>query len=321
MAPDPRLKARIALLEQAARREPTVVICHNLARLRLDCGDAAGAASACRKAVELGGQDVPIEPVIKASDAGIYSPQVQAARARALMEQGFITTAVISQLARALVAIGDGAGVRSLIEYERFHTCDLYGPARDLPLRRIANIFLESPTWYGEPTDRAIREASRYDAIKPDSEIAEIAALARVLRQAAQSYIARIAADVRGWHPFTASIPGEFSIEAWGVISGRTGYHQSHIHPRAWASGVLYLVAPEAAADTAARTGWLRIGPPRDLTGAAEAGWQERWIQPAPGLLVMMPGYFTHETAPMERDEERILVAFDIAPQYSGARS
>jgi hypothetical protein len=51
---------------------------------------------------------------------------------------------------------------------------------------------------------------------------------------------------------------------------------------------------------------------------SATPDWEERWIKPAPGQMVIMPAYFTHETSPMEHDEERICVAFDISPIASG---
>ncbi len=144
----------------------------------------------------------------------------------------------------------------------------------------------------------------------------EITALYDVLRQAAEDFIATLDPGPDG-HPFAASAPSAFIIEAWGVISGQGGYHQPHIHPRAWATGVLYIAATASA--SADRIGWLRVGPPGDLIPAAgpvwlERAWEERWIQPAPGLLVVFPAYFTHETFPMGRNEERICVAFDIVP-------
>ncbi len=313
MNEDSLLAACISLLEQAARRQPSVDAWHNLARLRLDQGDGAAAAAACARAVSLGSDGVNVGHIIAGPAANLHPPAVRAKRARLLIENGFVTSAVIAELARASVALGDSAFVRSLLDYERFFRCRMFEPALRLPLRRIADIFLESPAWYGEPVDRAIRHASRYDAISPASEVPEITALYDVLRQAADDFIASLN-PAPGGHPFTASAPAAFSIEAWGVISGQGGYHQPHIHPRAWATGVLYISAPPSAAHSADRVGWLRIGPPGDLMPASH-DWEERWIQPAPGLLVVFPAYFTHETFPMGRNEERICVAFDIVPR------
>jgi hypothetical protein len=314
MNDESRLAACISLFEEGARRQPAVDVYHNLARLRLDQGDGPAAARACLCAVPLGREGVNVAHIIAGRAANPHPPAVRARRARLLIEGGFTSSAVIAELARASVALGDTALVRSLLDYERFFVCRTFEPALRLPLRRIADIFLESPAWYGEPADRAIRHASRYDAISPASEVPEIAALHDVLRQAADDFISSLAPGP-GTHPFTASAPSAFDIEAWGVISGQSGYHQPHIHPRAWATGVLYIAAPASASQSPDRIGWLRVGPPGDLMRAAAEHWEERWIQPAPGLLVVFPAYFTHETFPMGRNEERICVAFDIIPR------
>ena len=314
MNDESRLAACISLLEEAARRQPAVGVYHNLARLRLDQGDGAAAARACACAVSLGRDGINVGHIIAGPAANPHPPAVRARRARLLIESGFISSAVISELVRASVALGDGAVVRSLLDYERFFRCRTFEPALRLPLRRIADIFLQSPAWYGERADRAIRHASRYDAISAASEVPEISALYDVLRQAADDFIANLDPGPDA-HPFTTSAPSAFTIEAWGVISGEGGYHQPHIHPRAWATGVLYIAAPASASRSADRIGWLRVGPPGDLMPAPGPDWEERWIKPAPGLLVMFPAYFTHETFPMGLNEERICVAFDIVPR------
>jgi hypothetical protein len=314
MNDESRLAACISLLEQAARRQPSVDIYRNLARLSLDQGDGAAAARACARAAALSKDGVNVGPIIAGPPANPHPPAARARRARLLIENGFIGSPVIAELARASVALADPAIVRSLLDYQRFFRCHTFEPALRLPLRRIANIFLESPAWYGEPANRAIRHASRYDAISAASEVPEIAALHDVLRQAANDFITNLDPNPAA-HPFTTSAPTAFTIEAWGVISGEGGYHQSHIHSHAWATGVLYIAVPASASRSTDRIGWLRVGPPGDLVPAAGPEWEERWIQPAPGLVVMFPAYFTHETFPMGRDEERICVAFDIVPQ------
>jgi hypothetical protein len=314
MNDESRLAACISLLEEAARRRPAVDVYHNLARLRLDEGDGPAAARACIRAASLGRDGVIAGHIIAGHPANPHPPATRAKRARLLIESGFISSAVIAELARAAVALGDSALVRSLLDYERFFRCHTFEPALRLPLRRIVDIFLDSPAWYGEPPDRAIRHASRYDAISAASEVPEITALYNVLHQAARDFIVNLNPGPDG-HPFTTSAPSDFTIEAWGVISGEGGYHQPHIHPSAWATGVLYISVPVSASQSPGRVGWLRVGPPGDLMPAAGPHWEERWIQPAPGLLVVFPAYFTHETFPMGRNEERICVAFDIVPR------
>ena len=67
--------------------------------------------------------------------------------------------------------------------------------------------------------------------------------------------------------------------------------------------------------DAASRCGWLEVGAPEELYGVSTAdGWEARTIEPEPGRLVLMPGYFFHATHPMGVDEERICIAFDVMP-------
>lgn len=48
--------------------------------------------------------------------------------------------------------------------------------------------------------------------------------------------------------------------------------------------------------------------------GTDRVGWAERWIRPEPGLVVLMPSHFTHETVPLGCDQRRICVAFELHP-------
>ena len=61
--------------------------------------------------------------------------------------------------------------------------------------------------------------------------------------------------------------------------------------------------------------GWLRVGPPSEHRISGASGWQTRMVAPEPGTLVLMPGYFFHDTSPMGVDQERICIAFDVTPR------
>ncbi len=302
-------------MDQDQCNRSAIAAFHNLASMCLDRGDGAAAAIACKRAVPLGKDGLRIGPVITGGGSTPYPPEIRARRARLLMENGFINSVVISQLTEASALLGDEQFVRSLMDYQRFYRCRQSEAVGRLPLLRIAEVFLEAPTHYGESPSKAIRHASRYEAISTASEIPEIAALADTLLCLGADFIAEMTGLAGDQHPFLSSIPTNFTIESWGVISGQDGYHLPHIHPRAWASGVLYLVTPECASEPDSRIGWLRVGPPPSLVAVAGDAWDERWVKPQPGLVVIMPAYFWHETFPMGRGEERIAVAFDIVPQ------
>jgi hypothetical protein len=155
------------------------------------------------------------------------------------------------------------------------------------------------------PHGRAIRHAWRFDGLHR-SQNAAVRSLLAALRRKVSDYIAVLPRDRA--HPFVASAPRDFEIGGWAVVSGRESHHRAHLHPRAWATGVYYVVQP--AVSRASQTGWLRVGPPAEFVG--DDAWETRMIEPAEGSFVLMPGYFWHETEPMGVDQERICVAFEV---------
>jgi hypothetical protein len=255
----------------------------------------------------------PMEQEVKAllrSDGDVaLSPDQTAYRARSLIENGFAPSSVIAQLALAETALGHTAAVQHLVDLSRFLQIRHVGELSAQDLRDVATIFLGNLTYYEHPERRAIRQGWRYDALD-DSREPALRRLMSVLRATVEAYIAGLSNDPR--HPFLATKPARFGLKAWGVISGSSGYHQSHIHSVGWASGVFYVSVPPLVDDNDARIGWLRVGPPSD---GDCAGWDERWIKPEPGLAILMPAYFYHGTQPMGRDVERICVAFDVIPE------
>jgi putative 2-oxoglutarate-Fe(II)-dependent oxygenase superfamily protein len=108
-------------------------------------------------------------------------------------------------------------------------------------------------------------------------------------------------------------VPRTARISAWGLISRGEGFNAPHIHHKGWATGVYYPAAPEGGGPGGA----LRIGPPPAL-GARAPGWPDATIRPEPGLLVLIPSFYTHWTVPLGRPGLRTSIAFDLV---STARS
>ena len=279
------------------RRAPSASLLYELARLQLDRGDGAKAAEACRRAYALD-VDVPaVERLIQSGEAR--------ERAAMLIDNGFPATAAIAALVADEARRGNDDAVARLLDRERFLRTQPLAFATTGNLTACADILKQGRTFYAEPRERSIRHAWRYDSLREDEGPGILQALVAVLRRAVEEYSRALPADP---HPFIAGKPRHFRLEGWGVISGPDGHHEPHIHRRAWASGVFYIAVPQAADDPAARTGWLRVGLP------ATSRFGETWIKPEPGLLVLMPGYFHHETQPTGLDEDRICVAFDVVP-------
>jgi hypothetical protein len=134
-----------------------------------------------------------------------------------------------------------------------------------------------------------------------------------LIRQIADA-VTRFEADLpfESEHGFVARRPKRARLTAWAVVSDGNGHQVSHIHPRAWLSGVYYVRVPTPPADHP-RGGWLLLG---DLEPFATCPppWGIREVQPAAGRLVMFPSYVPHSTVETRSNEPRICVAFDVLP-------
>lgn len=126
--------------------------------------------------------------------------------------------------------------------------------------------------------------------------------LIAALREAGQRYLADWAASD---HPFARLLPARTTMKAWGLISRGEGYNTPHYHHLGWATGVYYPVGVEPPG------GELCVGRP-DHIAASVPGWPEASFRPEPGMLVLMPSFYTHWTVPLARPGLRLAVAFDM---------
>ena len=105
-----------------------------------------------------------------------------------------------------------------------------------------------------------------------------------------------------------------WGLTAWAVSLNTGGYQEPHVHQAGIVSGVYYVQLPEPEARLDA--GALRF--PRQLS------WLPRpqgvrtlnpyLVLPQPGMLVVFPSYFWHETVPFDANRERVSIAFDVLP-------
>ena len=109
-------------------------------------------------------------------------------------------------------------------------------------------------------------------------------------------------------HPFLTRWPASSALEAWGTLLEGEGTVDSHIHLEGYLGMVYY---PELPPEVAQGQGWLELGrPPDDFPLQVDAITQ--LIEPAPGRLVMFPGYLFHRTTPFNSQHRRISVAYDV---------
>jgi hypothetical protein len=305
-------KARIALLHQAVRTQPqsAALLCE-LAETLAETGQEREAANVFRRAYLL-------EPnICTKALARVGSGDAGRLRtySRSLIDNGVAYAPVIAALAIAEAHLGNGAEVQRLVDYDRLFRSTIMAPPdgydRDSFYGALANEIKSDLRFYDAPPNRAIRHAWRRNitgSAQPASR-----AWVQAVRREVDRYIAALPHGSD--HPFAASRPSDYVLGAWAVVSGGASYHVSHIHVRAWMSGVFYVIRPPVSRDAASRRGWLEVGPPEERYGVSAAqGWEARTIEPEPGRLVLMPGYFFHATHPMGVDEERICIAFDVMP-------
>lgn len=99
-------------------------------------------------------------------------------------------------------------------------------------------------------------------------------------------------------------------IGSWSVKLSNHGFHLNHYHNEGWLSAAYYVSVPEAINKKG--EGWLTLGQPN------LSKWinlePDLMVKPEPGLLVIFPSYMWHGTRPFSSTQERISIAFDVAP-------
>jgi hypothetical protein len=307
-------QAKIALLRQAVAAEPqSPKLLYDLAKALADAGDHRASADAFRRAYVL----QPTPPTFGRATAEAHGSDVSSIRdrAEALLRNGAVYSSVIAELALSEAQLGNVSEVRRLVDFDRFFRAYLVdapsGYDRNRFNRELASQIKSDLKFYDSPEDWAIRRGWRNDRVLT-SHLPAWRAWVRMIRREVDRYIAGLPRDAD--HPFLASRPADYAIGAWAVVSNGESFHRPHVHPEAWVSGVYYVTRPAVSLEPDGRVGWLRVGPPEDLGVTAAHGWAERYVEPEPGNLVLMPGYFFHGTRPMNVDQERICVAFDIKP-------
>lgn len=115
-------------------------------------------------------------------------------------------------------------------------------------------------------------------------------------------------------HPLLSRKPSDILFSgSWSVRLAGGGHHSAHTHPQGWASSALYVALPRVLGE--GHAGELALGmPPPELGLDLEPA---KYVEPKPGRLALFPSTTWHGTVPFV-GEERLTVAFDIAPEAWG---
>ena len=141
-----------------------------------------------------------------------------------------------------------------------------------------------------------------------------IQALFKAFAEPIRAYLAHIGG---GPDPLRRRNNGSWRFNgSWSVRLRKSGFHNSHVHPRGWISSACYIDLPDSMADAQSREGVLTFGQPSIATTPPLHA--EHSVRPEVGMLVLFPSYFWHGTVPITGDQTRLTVAFDVVPDRRG---
>lgn len=134
------------------------------------------------------------------------------------------------------------------------------------------------------------------------------------LRVTVAEYITGLPSDLS--HPFLARRTSGFRFSAaWSVRLRDQGFHINHVHPMGWISSSVYISVDDGliGSDRSDPRGWLKFGEP-DLQVPGHTLTPQKWVRPAPGLVVLFPSYMWHGTEPIRGPGYRLTAPFDVLP-------
>lgn len=106
----------------------------------------------------------------------------------------------------------------------------------------------------------------------------------------------------------------------WASVNTKFSYHEQHIHPNSFLSGVYYVKVPKNSGNinfidprNSMRT--LELEPDRSgvLTDPLR---RQIDVCPEDGMLLLFPSWLGHEVQQNMSDDERVSIAFNIIPDY-----
>lgn len=134
----------------------------------------------------------------------------------------------------------------------------------------------------------------------------------KIIEDKVKDYIAQLANDPD--HPLALGTPTATQLAAWAVVLDRHGHQAPHTHPASWISGCYYVKLPEDFdSQPDPNAGCIAFG--RGEEGLHSLKEPETVVlRPAAGDMVLFPSYYWHNTFPLQSQQKRICVAFDVVP-------
>ena len=304
--------------ERAVKLEPRYVDAYfNLGLVHESREDFDAAIDAYRRvlALEPGHLAAQIRFIERLFRSGRGAEALATAEAGLAVDAADVNAMVMK--ATVLAALGDREAERAFVDFDRMIWRTTLAPPQGYESletfnRALADHVRSHPTLMVDPPDRTTRSGKQSGDLL-DGPFGLMGALAERIRGAVEAYLTALPRDAD--HPYLARRPARWRLNAWGVVLSRHGHQLPHTHPSGWVSGVYYVKVPRAVHDpTRACAGWIEFGRP-DSRYTCVRDPTVKIIEPEEGLMVLFPSYFWHRTVPLDDEEERISIAFDVYPE------
>ncbi len=234
-------------------------------------------------------------------------------RMQSLVSAGFAPSPLIAYTIQIAARSGATEVVRRWMDYDRLLWVGALNPPDSSLNARLAAALSDDIVYYIQSEEYpAIRTGWRRNGLKPDTGEFVLDDMFSRLKSIVADWIAALPDDPT--HPFLAAKPRKFRLNGWSVVSAAQTHHVCHIHPQSWANLVVYAEVPPIVHTSESRQGWLRIGPNPAWDFDESHGFADTWIEPTPGMVVLMPSYFPHESIPTGCETRRVCAAIQVYP-------
>jgi len=307
-----RIGEALNVLRQAAELAPdNDAILFNLGNLFAEVGRTADAVEAFQRAAAANGANIEVRQRLATELLKTGNAPAALRHLEACVAHGAADSAVYAHIAIALADMGEESRLNALVDLERFVVCRQIDDRHGFPSLGEFNSALaahvaDNSTLHAEGT--TVNGMDTFELLA--SAEPHVVALRRFIEDEIGN---RLRALPEASHPFAKAAPRRWRIESWGVKMWRQGHQVTHVHKKAWLSGVYYVQLPEIVRPgQKGHDGWIEFGRgPADLYAVARP--PVRLIRPVEGMLVTFPSYIWHRTLPFEAKRDRISIAFDAA--------
>ncbi|MEC9347107.1 MAG: putative 2OG-Fe(II) oxygenase [Pseudomonadota bacterium] len=305
---------------ELARHPDSIELLLELAYALAVTDGAAEAVDLLRRARVRQARHVPLLESLAFAEMRAGDPAACIATCDDLLAEVPDHTSALAYKSMALNELGRREEASFLIDTENLvHAVELRPPDRydgiDDFNQRLVRELVDHPSLAYNPLNRSLRRGQSTGELF-ESPTGVIGDFRTMVERAVNTYTATHPPDRR--HPFLARRPRRWRIGCWANIMDKRGFHDVHFHPPGWLSGVYYPEVPAVVDDPNGNgQGWIEFGRAYYQFRSTDNPPVRR-VKPRSGLFVMFPSWFGHRTIPVERDERRISVAFDVMPDGPG---